>query len=92
MVALGLYLAMFIAIVGSVTYYVVESPVRAKLQQNLDLRTQLLSALITEPLSSSKGFADSLVGFAQAHRNGDDVIPLFKSMLAASDDTIVSAG
>ncbi len=27
MVALGLYLAMFIAIVGSVTYYVVESPV-----------------------------------------------------------------
>lgn len=39
MVALGLYLAMFIAIVGSVTYYVVESPVRAKLQQNLDLRT-----------------------------------------------------
>ncbi len=38
MVALGLYLAMFIAIVGSVTYYAVESPVRAKLQQNLDLR------------------------------------------------------
>ena len=92
MVALGLYLAMFIAIVGSVTYYVVESPVRAKLQQNLDLRTQLLSALITEPLSSSQGFVDSLVGFAQAHRNGDDVIPLFKFMLAASDDTIVSAG
>ena len=92
MVALGLYLAMFIAIVGSVTYYVVESPVRAKLQQNLDLRTQLLSSLITEPLSSSQGFVDSLVGFAQAHRKGKDVIPLFKSMLAVSDDTIVSAG
>ncbi|MCG9552092.1 ATP-binding protein [Vibrio sp. Isolate31] len=92
MVALGLYLAMFIAIVGSVTYYVVESPVRAKLQQNLDLRTQLLSSLITEPLSSSQGFVDSLVGFAQALRKGEGVIPLFKSMLAASDDTIVSAG
>ncbi|WP_139684690.1 hybrid sensor histidine kinase/response regulator [Vibrio tasmaniensis] len=93
MVALGVYLAMFIAIVGSVTYYVVESPVRAKLQQNLDLRTQLLSELITEPLSSSQGFVDSLVGFAQAQRRDTDVIPLFiKSMLAASDDTIVSAG
>ncbi|MFA0113295.1 ATP-binding protein [Vibrio sp. 10N.261.46.E11] len=93
MVALGVYLAMFIAIVGSVTYYVVESPVRAKLQQNLDLRTQLLSELITEPLSRSQGFVDSLVGFAQAQRSDTDVIPLFiKSMLAASDDTIVSAG
>ncbi|WKY59387.1 ATP-binding protein [Vibrio sp. SNU_ST1] len=93
MVALGVYLAMFIAIVGSVTYYVVESPVRAKLQQNLDLRTQLLSELITEPLSNSEGFVDSLVGFAQAQRRDADVIPLFiKSMLAASDDTIVSAG
>lgn len=93
MVALGVYLAMFIAIVGSVTYYVVESPVRAKLQQNLDLRTQLLSELITAPLGSSQGFVDSLVGFAQAQRSDTDVIPLFiKSMLAASDDTIVSAG
>ncbi len=92
MVALSLYLAMFIAIIGSVTYYVVESPVRAKLQQNLDLRTQLLSALITEPLSSSEGFVDSLVGFAQAQHSGTEVIVLFKSLLAASNDTIVSAG
>nr|WP_102305911.1 hybrid sensor histidine kinase/response regulator [Vibrio cyclitrophicus]PML00870.1 histidine kinase [Vibrio cyclitrophicus] len=92
MVALSLYLAMFIAIVGSVTYYVVESPVRAKLQENLDLRTELLSALITEPLNSSEGFVDSLVGLAQAQRSGAEVLPLFKSMLAASDNTIVSAG
>ncbi|WP_456294186.1 ATP-binding protein [Vibrio artabrorum] len=92
MVALGLYLATFIAIIGSVTYYVVESPVRDKLQQNLDLRTQLLSALITEPFNSSKGFVDGLVGLAQAHSHGDDVTPLCKSMLAASDDMIVSAG
>ncbi|WP_443088544.1 ATP-binding protein [Vibrio sp. RW] len=92
MVALGLYLAMFIAIVGSVTYHVVESPVRAKLEQNLDLRAELLSALITEPLSSSKGVVDSLVGFAQKQRKGSEVASVLKSILAASDDTIVSAG
>lgn len=54
MVALGLYLATFIAIIGSVTYFVVESPVRAKLQQNLDLRAEILSSLIEAPLNSSE--------------------------------------
>ncbi|GAL30838.1 sensor histidine kinase [Vibrio variabilis] len=32
-IALAVYLALFIAIFGSITYWVVESPVRAKLEQ-----------------------------------------------------------
>ncbi|MCZ8487254.1 hypothetical protein O9992_02180 [Vibrio lentus] len=62
---------------------------RAKLQQNLDLYGAFVRI---DWRATSSRFVDSLVGFAQAHRNGDDAIPLFKSMLAASDDTIVSAG
>lgn len=92
MVALGLYLATFIAIIGSVTYFVVESPVRAKLQQNLDLRAEILSSLIEAPLNSSEGFLRSLVGLAQAQPDPNLLAQHFKSILAASDDTIISAG
>ncbi len=47
MVALGLYLRCYC----HCRVYLLRRriPVRAKLQQNLDLRTELLSALITEP-------------------------------------------
>ena len=92
MVALGLYLATFIAIIGSVTYFVVESPVRAKLQQNLDLRAEILSSLIEAPLNSSEGFLHSLVGLAQAQPDSKLLARHFKSILATSDDTIISAG
>ncbi|WP_435440690.1 ATP-binding protein [Vibrio gallaecicus] len=92
MIALGLYLAFFIAIIGSVTYFVVESPVRAKLQQNLDLRTELLSSFISEPLNSSQGFLNSIVGLAQTKQATPDLALLFASFLSTSDDIIVSAG
>ncbi|MEF1230379.1 histidine kinase, partial [Vibrio fortis] len=92
MVALGLYLATFIAIIGSVTYFVVESPVRAKLQQNLNLRAEILSSLIEAPLNSSESFLHSLVGLAQAQPDSKLLARHFKSILATSDDTIISAG
>ena len=64
-IALGLYLCFFIAIIGSVTYWVVEPPVRDKLVRNLDLRSELLSAQINEPLNSSLGVLFSIVGIVQ---------------------------
>ncbi len=63
--ALTLYLCFFIATIGSVAYLVVEPPVRQKLEQNLELRTQLLALEIKEPLLSSTGVLSSLAGLAQ---------------------------
>ncbi|MBF4437593.1 hypothetical protein ERJ77_24530, partial [Vibrio anguillarum] len=65
-IALALYLCFFIAITGSVTYWVVEAPLRAELNQNLDLRAEVLSAQIREPLNRSIGVLQSIVSLGQA--------------------------
>lgn len=92
MIALGLYLAIFIAIIGSITYFVVEPPVRDKLQQNLDLRTQLLSSLIKEPLNSSHGLLNSIVGLAHTERDSQKLARLVQSLFSTSSDIVVSGG
>lgn len=68
-VALALYLALFIAVFGSITYMVVESPVRAKLEENLDIKNEFLAAEISAPLSSSVGVLKSIVAMAQSIEN-----------------------
>ncbi|MBW3696649.1 response regulator [Vibrio sp. T187] len=92
MIALGLYLAIFIAIIGSITYFVVEPPVRDRLQQNLDLRTQLLSSLIQEPLNSSHGLLNGIVGIAQSERDHDSLAKLIQSLFSTSSSIVVSGG
>ncbi|EDP58980.1 hybrid sensor histidine kinase/response regulator [Vibrio sp. AND4] len=90
--ALTLYLCFFIATIGSVVYLVVEPPVRAKLERNLNLRTQLLASHIERPLTNSVGLLNSLVGLGQtaaADVSLQDTIP---QLLAVSDDIIVSGG
>ena len=53
--ALAMYMALLIAIIGTVSYLVVEPPIRDQLEKNLDLRTQIIAAEIKEPLNSSLG-------------------------------------
>ena len=91
-VALGVYLCFFIATIGSVTYLTVEPPVRDKLQQNLDLRTQLLSAQIEEPINSSVGVLHSIQAVSSSESNYDNLDTLLPSMLLASDSVVVSGG
>ncbi|EGQ9052141.1 histidine kinase [Vibrio parahaemolyticus] len=90
--ALTLYLCFFIATIGSVVYLVVEPPVRDKLERNLDLRTQLLASQIKEPLITSTGVLNSLVGLAQSSNQSDSFKSTIPQILRLSDEIIVSGG
>lgn len=90
--ALTLYLCFFIATIGSVVYLVVEPPVRDKLERNLDLRTQLLASQIKEPLITSTGVLNSLVGLAQSSNQSDSLKSTIPQILRLSDEIIVSGG
>ena len=90
--ALTLYLCFFIATIGSVVYLVVEPPVRSKLERNLDLRTQLLASQIEEPLTSSVGLLNSLVGLGQTPEQSISLQKTIPQLLRVSDDIIVSGG
>ncbi|MBR9788515.1 MAG: response regulator [Vibrionaceae bacterium] len=90
--ALTLYLCFFIATVGSVVYFVLEPPVREKLEHNLDLRTQLLASQVKEPLLTSTSVLNSLVGLAQSPNQADSFSTIIPQILRLSDDMIVSGG
>ncbi len=90
--ALTLYLCFFIATVGSVVYLVLEPPVREKLEQNLNLRTQLLASQIKEPLLASTSVLSSLVGLAQSPKKTDAFSTIIPQILRLSGDMIVSGG
>ncbi|MDF5377006.1 cache domain-containing protein, partial [Vibrio parahaemolyticus] len=90
--ALTLYLCFFIATIGSVAYLVVEPPVRQKLEQNLELRTQLLALEIKEPILSSTGVLSSLVGLAQGTENIQSLNTIIPHILQLSDKMLVSGG
>ncbi|GAD75781.1 hybrid sensor histidine kinase/response regulator [Vibrio azureus] len=90
--ALTVYLCFFIATIGTVVYFVVEPPVRAKLERNLDLRTQLLASQIDAPLTSSVGLLQSLVGIGQTPDAAVNLKQAIPQLLRTSDDIIVSGG
>lgn len=91
-IALGLYLCFFIATIGSVTYFVVEPPVRDKLVRNLDLRSELLSSQLEEPLNSALGVLFSIVGIAQTNQTQSQLDDILRSLFSLSDSIVVSGG
>ncbi|MDD9156770.1 ATP-binding protein [Aliivibrio sp. S4TY2] len=92
MLALGCYVCFLITIIGSVTYYVVQSPIRTNLENNLDLRTQLLSREIDDPLSHSLSTLHALVGVAVSGNSPEIIQNMLSSVLKESDDIIISGG
>ncbi|WP_244298234.1 sensor histidine kinase [Aliivibrio finisterrensis] len=92
MLALGCYVCFLITIIGSVTYYVVQSPIRANLENNLDLRTQLLSREIDAPLNHSLSTLHALVGVAVSGNTPENIQNMLSSVLKESDDIIISGG
>ncbi|PCD89978.1 hybrid sensor histidine kinase/response regulator [Vibrio mediterranei] len=91
-VALALYLALFIAVFGSITYMVVESPVRAKLEENLDIKNEFLAAEISAPLSSSVGVLKSIVAMAQSIENRTALDEALCQVFKLNDGIAVSGG
>ncbi|MBF4256798.1 response regulator [Vibrio anguillarum] len=91
-IALSFYLCFFIAITGTVTYWIVEAPLRAELKQNLDLRAEVLSAQIREPLNRSIGVLQSIVSLGQAATNQAEQDRMLSSLFTILDDVVVSGG
>ncbi|USD64312.1 hybrid sensor histidine kinase/response regulator [Vibrio sp. SCSIO 43136] len=90
--ALGIYLCLFIATFGSLTYFVVEKPIRSKLEQNLDLRTELLASNLQLSLERSLGSLHSLVAIIENEPTKETLPPLIAKVIVHSDKAVVSGG
>ncbi|MUK46297.1 response regulator [Aliivibrio fischeri] len=90
--ALACYVCFLITVIGSITYYVVEPPIRENLESNLNLRTQLLAREIEDPLNHSLSILHALVGVAASGYSIDVLEDMIYSVFKESDDIIISGG
>ncbi|MFT7682009.1 MAG: signal transduction histidine kinase/CheY-like chemotaxis protein [Moritella dasanensis] len=91
-IALGFYTCLLITIIASITYYVVEPPIRDNLENNLNLRTQLLAHEIEEPLERSVATLHGLVGVAVSGYPVDVLEKMIFSVFNQSNEIIISGG
>lgn len=89
---LGLYLAVVITLIGTISYRVVETPTRMQLEKNLDLRTQLISAQIKEPINSSLGILQSIVSIGNNSDSQEHQSELLHNLFTLIDGVTVSGG
>ncbi len=91
-IALGCYVFVLITIIASITYYVVQQPIRQNLENNLNLRTQLLSREIIDPLERSLEALHGLVGVAVSDYPIDITETVLFSVFKESNAIIISGG
>ncbi|SEG42100.1 hybrid sensor histidine kinase/response regulator [Vibrio hangzhouensis] len=91
-IALTVYLALFISVFGSITYMVVESPVRAKLEENLDTKSEFLAAEISAPLYGSVGVLKSIVAMGQSIEDRQTLDEALCQVFKLNDGIAVSGG
>lgn len=91
-IALAIYLAVAIALIGSVSYWVVEPPTRDQLETNLDLRTELISAQIEEPINSSLGILQAVVSIGSNHETQEHQVVLLSNLFSLVEGVAVSGG
>lgn len=91
-IALGFYLCFFITVIGSITYITVEQPTRSKLEDNLDLRTDLLASNIEATLEGTLGLLNSITAITEITNDSDDLERLLPQVIQNSDNVIVSGG
>jgi len=91
-IVLVFYTCLLITIIASITYYVVEPPIRDNLKNNLNLRTQLLTHEIEEPLERSVATLHGLVGVAVSGYPVDVLENMIFSVFKESNDIIISGG
>ncbi len=92
LLALLAYSLSFIAIIGTLTYLIVESPFLKELRENLDLRSQLLSTRISEPLNSSEGILSAIVSIGEAQQSKAMRIELLRKVFTNINNEVVSGG
>ncbi|MFA0441292.1 histidine kinase [Vibrio sp. 10N.286.49.C2] len=91
-VALTIYLAIFLAVFGSIAYWAVESPVREKLEENLDIKNEFLASEISAPLHSSAGVLKSIVGIGQAIEDTHSLDLALRQIFKLNEGIVVSGG
>lgn len=90
--ALAIYLAMVVALIGTVSYLVIEPPTREQLKKNLDLRTELISVQIEEPMDSSLGVLQAVVSIGSYDKNQAHQAELLHQLFSLIDGVVVSGG
>ncbi|MDR9829684.1 ATP-binding protein [Vibrio sp. FNV 38] len=91
-IALTVYLILFIAVIGTVVFQVIEPPVRQQLQQNLDVRTQLLASQVEDKLNNSLSILNSIAGVGSSGLSKQDQENVIYSMFINIDGIVVSGG
>ncbi|MGY5537728.1 ATP-binding protein [Vibrio brasiliensis] len=91
-VALAVYLAMVITLIGTISYLVVEPPTREQLEMNLDLRTQLISSQIGEPINSSLGILQGIVSLGSNPDDQEHQAEMLYNLFSLIDGVTVSGG
>ncbi len=90
--ALIVYLCFFLATIGSLTYWAVDPPFRKELKLNQDVRAELLSSQILDPLNRSIGVLQSIVSVAQASETPKEASRLLRSIFNTVDEVVISGG
>ncbi|WP_076587101.1 hybrid sensor histidine kinase/response regulator [Vibrio ostreicida] len=91
-IALAVYLVLVITIIGTVSYLVVETPIRAQLERNLDLRTQIIASEIKEPLNRSIGILQSVVSIGNTDEAQSHQADMLLELFSVIDGVVVSGG
>ncbi|MGF1742049.1 ATP-binding protein [Vibrio profundum] len=90
--ALAGYLCFIIMIVGTVSYWVVEPPVREQLEQNLDLNGKLIADQIQSPLVNSLGILHSIVSIGSTDLPQADQKRLLHTLFYNLNTIAISGG
>ncbi|OLQ88015.1 histidine kinase [Vibrio panuliri] len=90
--ALAVYLAFVIAVVGTVSYFVVEPPIRDQLIRNLDSRSQIISSEIQSSLESPLGILQSIVSVGNTGKSPQLQAEMLQSLFRVIDGVAVSGG
>lgn len=91
-IALSVYLTFFVAVLASITYFVVQSPIRTTLETNLDIKSELLAAEIKSPLDSASSTLGSLVAMAEGNTNIDIADTMLRRLFSPQGSIVVSGG
>ncbi len=90
--ALTIYLAFFLAIVGTLSYWGLEVPFRKELKNNLALRAELLATQIREPLNNSIGVLQSVTSIGKSAADKEEQERMLRSLFSVVGGVLISGG
>lgn len=90
--ALAIYLAFVIFTVGTVSYFVVDPPIREQLTRNLDSRSKIISSDIETSLESSLGLLQVIVSIGNSGKPSTFQAEILHDVFSGTNSATVSGG